>query len=263
MLLRTNKTTKLFIWTLIAVALTALFINTAGAARAKKDVYPLIKAKAPTFASYASISTRFQVRWSPKMVLANQQVSKFYVLYRRQFDRKWEVLPSLGTEVTTARRASFVGKPGETYVFRIAGIDTKGHVGAPAIVKTVVPLDDNADNYKRYRGTWVTSRKRNYFQRTEHQSKTSGDVFTYKFDGRRVYLIGSKGPKRGQAKIFVDGVSYGTVDFKARSYRTRKLLWRSPPLKPVSSIKRHKLKVVVVGTRGRPRIGIDAVARTR
>ena len=197
------------------------------------------------------------------MVLSNQQISRYHVLYRQQFDRKWQVLPSLGSEVTTARRASFVGRPGETYVFRIAGEDAKGHVGAPAIVKTIVPLDDNVDRYKKYRGAWVTSRTRRYFQRTEHQSKRSGDVFTYKFDGRRVFLIGSKGPKRGEARIFVDGVSYGTADFKARTYRTRKLLWRSPALKPVSSIKQHTLKVVVVGTRGRPRIGIDAVARTK
>ncbi len=49
----------------------------------------------------------------------------------------------------------------------------------------------------------MTSRTKRYYLRTERQSARAGSSLTYSFDGTRVSLIGSKGPKRGQAQILL------------------------------------------------------------
>ena len=258
-----KKLEKLIIISGLAIIMAALFIAPARPAQAKTDVFAKVKVRAPRFSSYASIEKRFLVRWKSPEVTIGHQVVQFRVVYRRKNDRQWRALPALGAITTTARRAWFSGEPGETYEFRVKGETAKGRLGPPSFAETMVPVDDDQNRDKKYRGDWVTSRTKRYYLRTEHQSAKAGSSLTYSFDGTRVFLMGSKGPKRGQAKIFVDGVNYGTVDFRARTYRTRRLLWSSPSLKPISSIRRHRLKVVVVGTRGRPRIGIDALAQSK
>ena len=189
-------------------------------------------------------------------------VVRFHVAYRERNEAAFKPLPALGSAVTTATAARFVGRPGQTYIFKVSAEDAGGHIGAPAVARTVVPVDDGGSRYKLYAGRWERVAGDRFYLGGEHQSREAGAAFTYNFDGRRVYLIGSKGPDRGQAEVVLDGASYGLIDLYAAEASARRVLWASPLLKPIG-FKPHRLRVIVTGTDGRPLVGVDAVARVK
>lgn len=188
---------------------------------------------------------------------------RFHVYYRQVGKSGWLVLPGLGAASTTGFSASFTGRGGESYIFKVAGEDAKGHIGEAAYAKTIVPVDDSATRKKRYFGNWGLSRSKRFYYNSEHRSKQAGDIFTYDFVGRQVFLIGSRGPDHGQLEITLDGRPFETIDLYAPKPEVRRVLWQSGALKPIVSITPHQLKARVVGTTGRPLVGIDAVARVR
>lgn len=241
----------------------ALFIGTAGAVTTEKNINPQVRVWAPRFASRAAPGDTFNVRWDGPRVMFGSPAIRFHVLYREQNDRSFKPLPGLGSEATLATSARFAGEPGQTYIFKVSGEDANGHIGAAARARTIVPVDDGASRYARYTGSWIAQSGDLFYRRGEHQSNQARASFTYDFDGRKVWLIGTRGPDRGRVRIFLDGVAYGTVDLYAPRAKPRAVLWSSPMVKPISSIKRHQLKVVVAGTSGRPLVGIDALARLK
>ncbi len=245
-----------------AVIVTALFMGPIRTVTAEPKTPPQVRVFAPRFASRSATGSTFKVRWAGPQVFA-PRVFKFHVAYRELNERSFKPLPSLGSEVTTATSALFTGEAGQTYIFRVGREDSSGRVGSFARARTIVPVDDDASRYKQYIGSWAASAGNRFYFQGEHQSRQAGAAFTYNFDGRKVWLIGAKGPDRGRAQIYLDGVSYGSIDLHASRRMPRQVLWSSPPLKPISSIKQHQLKVVVAGTTGRPLVGIDALARLK
>jgi hypothetical protein len=71
--------------------------------------------------------------------------------------------------------------------------------------------------------------------------------------GGRVALVMAKGPARGKAKIYYDGVYVKTIDTYASVNTNRVLMWD----KSISGSSDHTIKVVNLATAGRPRIDID------
>ncbi|HEX4935376.1 MAG TPA: hypothetical protein VFV33_19480, partial [Gemmatimonadaceae bacterium] len=74
------------------------------------------------------------------------------------------------------------------------------------------------------------------------------------FTGRGIAWIGSKGPGRGKARIYVDGQHVATVDLQRSSAAHRQVLWA----RAWAGAGAHSISVQVVGTRGRPRVDVDA-----
>jgi hypothetical protein len=70
---------------------------------------------------------------------------------------------------------------------------------------------------------------------------------------KHVALIMAKGPARGKAKIYYDGVYVKTIDTYASVNTNRVLMWD----KKISGSSNHTIKVVNLATAGRPRIDID------
>ncbi|MGH2475333.1 MAG: N-acetylmuramoyl-L-alanine amidase, partial [Candidatus Limnocylindrales bacterium] len=85
-----------------------------------------------------------------------------------------------------------------------------------------------------------------------------GASATLTFTARRVVWNGPTGPTRGKAKIYVDGRYIRTVDLRRGSFDARASLYRTS----WSKSGRHTLKILVVGTRGRPMVAIDDFAVT-
>lgn len=261
--MRTDRRNRMMLIAIGAVMMTALFIGPAGAVTTEKNINPQVRVWAPRFASRTAPGDTFKVRWEGPRVMFGPSAVRFHVLYREQNDGSFKPLPALGSEVTTATSARFAGEAGQVYIFKVSGEDANGHIGAAARARTIVPIDDGASRYAQYTGRWTAQSGDRFYRLGEHQSHESGAVFTYDFDGRRVWLIGAKGPDRGRARIFLDGRAYGTIDMYAPTARPRRVLWSSPTVKPISSIRQHRLKVVVAGTSGRPLVGIDALARLK
>jgi hypothetical protein len=78
---------------------------------------------------------------------------------------------------------------------------------------------------------------------------------TFTTIGRGVALVAAYGPGRGKAKIYVDGRFRATIDLGSTTARLRAVAWQVKW--PRSGL--HTIKVVVVGTAGRPRVDIDGV----
>jgi hypothetical protein len=71
--------------------------------------------------------------------------------------------------------------------------------------------------------------------------------------GKHVALAMAKGPARGRAAVYFDGVLQKTIDTYASSNKNRIVMWqRSLPSGT------HTVKVVNLATSGRPRIDVDA-----
>ena len=67
------------------------------------------------------------------------------------------------------------------------------------------------------------------------------------------------GPDRGIARVYVDGVLARTVDLGAASPGAATVVFR----RAWGSAGLHRLRIVVVGTAGRPRVDVDAFAVLR
>ena len=74
-----------------------------------------------------------------------------------------------------------------------------------------------------------------------------------------IAVVGRRGPTSRQAKIYVDGVLTTTIDLRRTSSQNRVVLFS----KSWTTVAAHTVRVVVVGTSGRPRIDIDGFAVAR
>ncbi len=79
---------------------------------------------------------------------------------------------------------------------------------------------------------------------------------TWTFTGRSAAWIVSRASTSGQAYVYVDGTKIATVDLKSSTTKYRQALWT----KTWSKSAKHTVKVVVVGTTGRPAITTDGLA---
>lgn len=77
--------------------------------------------------------------------------------------------------------------------------------------------------------------------------------------GTSLSVVGERCTGCGQVKIYLDGVLKATVDTHANSTSIKQLLWTSTS----STLRRHTLSVVVVGTAHRPAVRIDGLVARR
>ena len=77
--------------------------------------------------------------------------------------------------------------------------------------------------------------------------------------GRGIALVTTKGPGRGKVKVYLDGVYVETVDLYRSSVSYRVLAFSQM----FASYGTHTIKLVGMGTSGRPRVDLDAFAVIR
>jgi hypothetical protein len=104
-----------------------------------------------------------------------------------------------------------------------------------------------------YDGSWRTARHGGYRGGTVRYATGRGASATMTFTGRGVIWYGPTGPTRGKAKVYVDGRLVKTVDLRGSGFRARAAVFS----KRWSSARRHTIRIVVLGTAGRPMVAID------
>jgi hypothetical protein len=158
------------------------------------------------------------------------------------------------------KSSSYAGTQGHTYYVEVRGHDAYGNPTALSLVKTAnVPVNDNWAGFTYSTGwTGVTSATR-YGGQYKSATTASRTVST-KVDTSSFTIIGDKCAVCGQFKVYVDGVLKATIDTKASSTLTRQVLYAGGNF---GSVKPHTIKIVTVGTSGRPRVDFDALALTR
>jgi subtilisin family serine protease len=174
-----------------------------------------------------------------------------YIVRRRVGTGSWTILASA---LTT--RSYKVSLPFNTATqFGIAARDGAGNVGpqaeSPAV--TAVLLQDGT-SLAKYAGTWSRVSASSASNGSLHASTRAGASVEFKTTARAISIVGRKGPNNGKAKIYVDGAYVQTIDLYRSSTQYRVVVFN----RSWSTNGLHSVKLVVVGTSGRPRVEVDA-----
>ncbi|HSL97655.1 MAG TPA: N-acetylmuramoyl-L-alanine amidase [Candidatus Deferrimicrobiaceae bacterium] len=154
---------------------------------------------------------------------------------------------------SAARKASL--KPGHTYRFEVRARDKAGNVGPWKAGPTLRPkLFQQTKAAIVYRGTWRTGSSSAYSGGSVRFAKVAGAKAKLTTRARSLAFVTTRGPNRGAVKVYVDGSLAATIDLYAPTRTTRYVAFS----KTWSSVGYHTIKIVVVGTAGRPRVDVDA-----
>ena len=147
-----------------------------------------------------------------------------------------------------------------TVRYRVRTIDVAGNVGAWTNGTILSPsLVQETSSSVRYSGTWSRSTSSSYSGGTAMAASIAGRSATYAFTGRSIALVTTNSRTRGKVKLYINGVYQTTVDLYRSSTQYRAIAWQ----KTWSTSATRTIKVVVVGTSGRPRVDLDAFAVVR
>jgi probable HAF family extracellular repeat protein len=125
------------------------------------------------------------------------------------------------------------------------------------VLEPVTPADDNSARI-HYTGHWSRHASDGAWNGKVTSSSTAGDSASFTFTGRRVWWIAPMGVGGGEARVFVDGQLKTTVDLGvlAGSFTRRQTVYQQS----FAAVGTHTLRIIVVGTSGRPRVDLDAFA---
>jgi hypothetical protein len=233
----------------------------AAAASVAHPVKPMTTPAVNAIGLVSSLSTtgKFPVSWAGA-------AASFQVLYgerTRAANGTWSAQPVYKTwyASTALTSATFTGSPGHSYYFQVRGIDGFGNSTAPSSAKQAnVPLNDNYSGMA-YSAGWTTGSSPTRYLTTLRSHTAANATMTFKTETSSFTLVGDKCVSCGQVKVYVDGVLKATVDTKAATTLTRQVLWAGANM--AGGVKSHTVKLVVVGTKGRPKVNVDGIGLTR
>jgi hypothetical protein len=154
----------------------------------------------------------------------------------------------------TTTSTTFTVRNGLHVRYRVTAQDGSNNVSPPLATPSFYPwLVQQSDGDVVYSGAWTTSRSTSYSGGSVRYAKASGASLSYRFTGRAIALVTTTSPTRGKARIYVNGVYQATVDLRSSSSGYRVLAWQ----KTWSTSRTRTVKVVVLGTAGRPRVDAD------
>lgn len=156
----------------------------------------------------------------------------------------------------TASTLAITLTPGHSYRFQVRARDKAGNVGGWVTGPTVRPyLPQQTNSYLTWRGSWNSASRPDYSGGSVRYATAAGASTSYSFTGRGIAWVTTMAPNRGAAKVYLDGVLVATIDTYGSATYVRRIMFA----KTWSTSGFHTLRVVVVGTAGRPRVDVDAL----
>ena len=160
--------------------------------------------------------------------------------------------PVTKTYAPATTSAAHTAKPAVATTWSMTAHDQAGNTTASSTSGTPVILQESAAVKS---GTWSTRSSTSYLGGKSYSSASKNASLTWTFTGRSAAWVVSRATTSGQAHIYVDGVKTATVDLKSSTTKYRDVIWT----KTWSSSSKHTIKIVVVGTSGRPTITTDGL----
>ena len=145
---------------------------------------------------------------------------------------------------------------GQLYQYRITAIDAAGNAGPVRLGPAWRPTlyQSNLSNTV-YTTEWGSSSASSYSGGSTKYSSTAGKSATFTGTrARSIAIVATKATTRGSFKVYVDGVYKATVSTYATTTRYRQIVYQFAWSTPGT----HKVKVVISGTSGHPRVDLDA-----
>ncbi|WP_307795547.1 N-acetylmuramoyl-L-alanine amidase [Actinacidiphila acididurans] len=161
--------------------------------------------------------------------------------------------PAAATLSATATSWATNAKPATTQVFTVKATDLAGNTATASATRTTSIVQETSTTRT---GTWTRRASSSYLGGYSYSSATKNASITWTFTGRSVGWIVSRASTSGQAYVYLDGTKVSTVDLKSSSTLYRQAIWTHT----WSTSAKHTLKIVVVGTSGRPTITTDGIA---
>jgi subtilisin family serine protease len=180
-----------------------------------------------------------------------------------RYEARWRVDGTLDTSralAATTRRLTRTVALGHAYALRIRARDAAGNWSGWVESGTLSPglSQDTSPSLVRSTG-WARSRSTSMSGGTSLYATRRGVSMTRTFTGRAIALVAPKGPQRGRAYIYIDGVRVTRISL----YRSTRLNRVIVYTRTWSNSGPHSLKVVHEGTKGRPRFDVDAFVIVR
>ncbi|HWL35408.1 MAG TPA: fibronectin type III domain-containing protein [Frankiaceae bacterium] len=204
----------------------------------------------PTRSTDTSAETSYTINWSPP---AGAPAGTRYQVQRSTNGGAFATYTTVGGTSTIVG-----GTPGTTYRFRVRAIDPAGRLGAMSGTDTtMVPYDDPSGTIA---GSWGSGTSSLAYRDTFRRSTAAGSTFSLSARGTQIHLIGTRATTYGKFQVSIDGGAYSApIDSYSSTTKYRQVLYTKTGLSDAT----HTIKVRVVGTSGRPAVGIDGVAFLR
>ncbi len=152
----------------------------------------------------------------------------------------------------TATGSSRTARPGTASTWSMKAYDYAGNTRTSSASFTPVILQETSAARS---GTWTTRSSTSYLGGTSYSSGSKGASLSWTFTGRSASWLVSRASTSGQAYVYVDGTKVATVDLKSATTSYRQAIWTMA----WSSSAKHTVKIVVVGTSGRPTVTTDGL----
>ena len=140
--------------------------------------------------------------------------------------------------------------------FVVVAIDAAGNTSSPAAGPIFTPTLYQQTTGTAYSTGWTTASSASFSGGSAKYARVAGKYVTFSFAGRSVAFLSYKSSTRGSVRIYVDGVYKKTVSLYSTTVRARQLVFSYG----WAAYGSHKLKLVVVGTAGHPRVDVDGFA---
>ncbi|MEU6350029.1 N-acetylmuramoyl-L-alanine amidase [Streptomyces sp. NPDC047072] len=161
--------------------------------------------------------------------------------------------PTTATYGPTVTSAKPTAKSGTASTWKMEAADFAGNTRTSAPSFTPMILQETSATKT---GTWTSRSNTSYLGGKSYSSSSKGASLTWTFTGKSAAWVVSRATGSGQAYVYVDGTKVATVDLRVSGATTyRQAIWT----KSWSSSAQHKVKIVVVGTSGRPTITTDGL----
>jgi subtilisin len=172
--------------------------------------------------------------------------------YELQVSRDGGPWTALTLASKTQTKLNTTAWPGSTYRYRLR-VKQGGSWGPWLLGPPSIATPNFADT-AALSGSWTSYTSAKTYSEVPAYSTQAGARATLDFTGRSVSWITTRGPKRGKARVYVDGALVTTVDLYAASNQFRWVAFSQS----WSSAGSHQLRIEVRGTAGRPRVDLDA-----
>ncbi|MEO7663784.1 MAG: fibronectin type III domain-containing protein, partial [Candidatus Limnocylindrales bacterium] len=197
----------------------------------------------------------FIVSW-PAATDATSRIAG-YELAQRVDGGVWSIVAVLPGTVTSARRSL---DPGHSYAWRIRARDGVGNWSDPVASRDFKVLSiGERTSAVTYGGTWYTVTTSVAYGGTRRTTTAAGASATFKVYGTSAALIGTLGPTRGSADVYVDGRKVATVSEYESTTRNRAIVTYLQ-LGPLGN---HTIVVRNLATARHPRFDVDGLILIR
>jgi len=196
-------------------------------------------------------SVRVRVKWSG----SDASGIASYELMRSVNSGPWESV-DLPTPTATSLTQSLL--IGDSYRYRVRATDDDDNTSAWAAGPRFVPrVAQQTQSSVSYQGSWTTVSGTAFSGGSLAYATAAGAEAEHTFTGSSVAWVAYRGPTRGSADVYLDGVLQATVSLYSTTTQSRTIAfaytWGNEGT--------HTIRIVVVGTPEHPRIDVDAFVK--